>query len=240
MSNMRKKTVFFYIFLTLVIAAVIIITISTYSLPKNLQTSAQALISAPVVLDAGHGGQDGGATLSNGITEAPITLEITERISLLMSFLGIDNVLTRTEDISLSYNPELSIRDNKNADLKARLDISNDLPDSPFLSVHLNMFSEPEYSGAQVFYSKNNVLSQTLAQNLQQSLRDVLDPTNDRVYKRAGDGVYLMEQVNAPAVTIECGFLSNVSERELLVTQVYQTKIAVAVTAGFINYLEGK
>ena len=191
-------------------------------------------------LDAGHGGLDGGAVSKNGTEEAGINLAIAQKTQLFLRFLGISGKLTRTDEQSLEYNPDASARENKNRDLNARLSLSKSSPELDFLSIHLNKFEQEKYHGAQVFYSPNTERSAVLAECLQSSLRSVLDPQNDRRIKLAPDSVMLMKNINSPAVTIECGFLSNAQEEELLKTASYQTKIAIAISGGYIQYLEQK
>ena len=115
-------------------------------------------------------------------------------------------------------------------------DIARQYPDTPFLSIHLNQFPQTRYTGAQVFYGNSG---QLLAASLQDCLRTILDPTNERVCKPAPEGVFLMKNIAAPAVTIECGFLSNPEECRLLQQNDYQTKIALAITGGYQRYNRG-
>lgn len=193
-----------------------------------------------LLLDAGHGGMDGGAVSPNGVSEADINLSITLKTQAFLRFLGISGDLTRTDGQSLHFNPDASARENKNADLYARLDMAKARPELDFLSIHLNKFEQEKYYGAQVFYSPNTERSKQLAQALQGSLRFVLDRDNDRRIKLAPDSVMLMKNINSPAVTIECGFLSNAREEALLQQDAYQTKIAIAIANGYIQYLECK
>lgn len=189
-------------------------------------------------LDAGHGGMDGGAVSKNGVAEADINLSITLKTQYLLRFLGINAQLTRVDEQSLDFNPDGSARENKNADLQARLKMAKAQPELDFLSIHLNKFEQEKYYGAQVFYSPNTERSKDLAQCLQDNLRDVLDKNNDRRIKLSPDTVMLMKNINSPAVTIECGFLSNPNEEQLLQQDSYQSKIAIAITSGYIQYLE--
>ncbi len=237
---MRLKTLIFYIVLTLIITAIIIIMITTYSNPRDNYASALVTFGVPVIIDAGHGGLDGGAVSAAGLLEAPINLNISKRISAFLSLIGVDNVLLREDENSLDFNPQLSVRENKNADLKARLNAAKQLPESDFLSIHLNKYTQPQYSGAQVFFSPNNGKSKLLAEAVQTQMVNILNPQNNRQHKECPDSVFLMKEINAPAITIECGFLSNPEEALLLQSNEYQTKIAIAISAGYIKFLEGK
>jgi len=206
-----------------------------FSLPEN----RPAMASAPLydlIIDPGHGGADGGAVSDSGACEAPINLSISMKMRDILVFFGRSPMLTRTDEGSLDHNPQKTIRENKSADLHARLKISADNPGLPFLSIHQNMFSDPAYSGAQVFYSTGSEASEPLAAELQAALVECLDKNNKRVHKKAPEGVFLMDKITAPAVTVECGFLSNPGEAEKLADDVYQTKTALAVSLGFLRY----
>ncbi len=193
-----------------------------------------------VIIDPGHGGLDGGAVSADGQAEAPLNLAISQKVRDVMAFFGINALMTREDEGSLDYSDDSTIRENKRADLAARLSISQSNPDIPFLSIHLNMYKQSGYRGAQVFYSPNNGLSLSLATFLQEKMRIVLDETNDRRPKLSPTSVLLMEKITAPAVTIECGFLSNPEELALLGAADYQTKIALSICFGYIDYLAMK
>ena len=234
MGGFHWKTLVFYGILTLLtlIAIILIITV-------NSQTKfavEEVTIQADVILDAGHGGMDGGAVSADGICEAPITLAIAQKTQYLMGFCGKRALMTRTNDTSLNYRDSATVRENKNADLKARLELSRQYPACPFLSIHLNQFPQPQYAGAQVFYGPNG---QKLAETLQAALKAALDPENERICKPAPDGVFLMKNISSPAVIIECGFLSNPEECAKLQQDSYQTRIALAIVSGFENYNRG-
>ena len=234
MGGMRWKTVIFYGILTLLTLIAIILVIIVNS--KTKFASGEVQLQADLILDAGHGGMDGGAVSADGVCEAPITLAITETTRDLFGFWGINAVMTRTDASSLDFRPEASARENKNADLNARLRIAQRFPKLPFISIHLNQFSQSNYSGAQVFYGR---AGEPLALMLQQNLRSALDPGNTRVCKPAPEGVFLMKNITAPAVIVECGFLSNPQECALLQQEPYQTKIALAIVCGFDFYNRG-
>lgn len=231
MGGFRWKTLLFYGILTLLTLIAIILVITVNS--KTKFAAGEARLQVDVILDAGHGGLDGGAVSPDGVCEAPITLAIAQKAQVILEFCGTHTLMTRNDETSLDFREGAGTRENKNADLKARLALAQQYPDSPFLSIHLNQFSQPQYSGAQVFYGSAGM---ELAQALQEQLRSFLDPENQRVCKPAPDGVFLMKNITAPAVTIECGFLSNPQECEKLQDGVYQTKVALAIVSGFQMY----
>ena len=232
----RLKQLAFLLFLTLsLMLGIIILTV----LRMNAQNAfVGGFIYPSAVIDPGHGGIDGGTVSASGLAEAPVNLAISFKTRDILRFLGVVSVMTREDENSLDYDESNTVSQNKSADLKARLTISQNLPDCDFLSIHLNKFEQSEYKGAQVFYSSNNEASFLLAECLQQSMRLGLDPSNERKAKESPDSVYLMKNIRSPAVTIECGFLSNPSEAELLASDRYQTKVAAAVCCGYIDYLE--
>lgn len=236
---LRAKTLWFYLILTILVLAGIIMAISSNSQVPEHHVSGNAFLAVGVILDAGHGGQDGGAVSQNGVTEAPITLNICKKTQALLRFFGVSAVLTRENEASLGYDSTASLRDNKNADLRERLKIAEQYPDSLFLSIHLNKFGQSQYHGAQVFYGVCHPNAKPLAEALQKQMVDLLDPSNTRVAKQIPGTVYLMERVQSPAVTVECGFLSNPQEERLLQTEAYQTKIAIALTSGYFEYCKG-
>ena len=231
------KTLAFYGILTFLTFVVIMMVAAAGSRTKPAVD--QFSLSADVILDAGHGGLDGGAISADGICEAPVTLAICRKTQAFMGLMGVNALLTREGEASLDYDPASSVRENKNADLKARLALAERYPKTPFLSIHLNQFPKAQYHGAQVFYSENAPEGKLLAEALQDSLRNVLDPSNKRVCKPSPEGIFLMKNLRSPAVTVECGFLSNPDECLLLQQEEYQTKLALAIAGGYFAYCRG-
>lgn len=215
-----------------------IINLCLFSEESAMDVFYAGITIPSVLIDPGHGGLDGGASSPDGLIEAPLNLDISLRLRDLFSFIGIRSVLTREDDQSLDYREEKSIRENKRADLNARLACSQSYPEQPFLSIHLNKYVQSEYKGAQVFYSPNHTESMTLASCLQEALRKGLDPLNGRRAKLTPESVYLMQHIAAPAVTIECGFLSNLEETAMLRTPEYRKKIAASICCGYTEYLK--
>lgn len=204
-----------------------------------VQAIAQGCEVRTLVIDAGHGGFDGGAVGSNGTTEQDINLSIAQRVQLLAEFFGVHTAMTRTDGNALDYDPSRPIRENKIADIKAREQLVRNMADPVFLSIHLNKFSDVQYHGAQVFYSPNHAGSKTLAELLQASLAEGCDPANTRQAKRAESTIYLMKQLDCPAVIVECGFLSNPAEEQLLNDIGYHRKLAVSIVTGYLRYESG-
>ena len=143
-----------------------------------VQTIAESRASRTLVIDAGHGGFDGGAVGSNGTAEQDINLSIAQRLYGLAGFFGVQAVMTRPDTNALDYDPSRPVRENKISDIKAREQIVQQAANPIFLSIHLNKFSDPQYHGAQVFYSANHAGGRVLAEYLQNSLIYGCDPAS--------------------------------------------------------------
>lgn len=187
-----------------------------------------------IIIDAGHGGVDGGASSCTGVLESQINLEIALRLDDLLHLLGMDTLMTRTTDISI-YTEGESIAAKKVSDLKNRVRIANENNNGILISIHQNHFSDNRYSGAQVFYAKSQG-SEVLARSIQSSLIQTLNPGSKRQAKKA-DGVYLMQNVQIPGVLIECGFLSNPAEEEKLRSASYQKKLCCVISSAISTYI---
>lgn len=175
-----------------------------------------------IIVDAGHGGIDGGATSCTGVLESQFNLQIACRLDDFLHFLGYKTIMTRITDTSI-YTEGVTIAQQKLSDLKQRVKIVNDTQNGILISIHQNTYPDAQYHGAQVFYANDDV-SRSLAQALQTGFKAVLDPNNNRRAK-AASGVYLMQNIQRPGVLIECGFISNPQEESLLRDERYQIKL---------------
>lgn len=182
-----------------------------------------------VIVDPGHGGEDGGAVSPNGVLESSLNLEISLRLRDLLSFLGIPVQMTRETDCSIYSQEAQTVSEKKVSDLKNRVRLVNEVPNALLISIHQNMFPESKYYGTQVFYART-AGSQELAESMQARFSTALDPTNHRMAALA-QNVYLMNQIRCPGILIECGFLSNPREEQLLQKETYQKKIAAVIAA---------
>ena len=186
-----------------------------------------------VVIDAGHGGEDGGAVSGAGEKESNVNLEISFKLRDLLAFLGVDTMMLREEDRSL-HNPEAkTIREKKVSDLHNRVDLVENSGCDLLISIHQNSYPQAICLGSQVFYAATEGSSE-LAKALQQLLRTI-QPENHRESRAIGEGVYLINHISCPAVLVECGFLSSPQEAELLGEDVYQKKLAAALACGLAN-----
>lgn len=231
-----KKGIFVALLPYYLLVMIVFVGIASFTSKTVHAISTQTPLrrSFNVVIDAGHGGVDGGATSCTGVLESHINLQIALRLNDLMHFLGYETVMIRTEDVSIHTEGE-SIAAKKVSDLKQRLKIANETENAIYLSIHQNTFPDGKYSGAQVFYA-NNDESRKLAMTLQNELVHSLDPTSNRKSKKA-TGVYLMEHMQCTGVLIECGFLSNPSEEEKLRSEQYQKKLCCVIAASVSAFI---
>lgn len=197
-------------------------------------TERQALFST-VILDAGHGGEDGGAVSSQGYFEKDLNLALCRQMEEMLKINGVDTVMTRSEDILL-YDKNVDYQGKKKAlDLLARRKIGEEAADSLFLSIHMNAYPLAKYHGLQVWYSPNHESSSDVARQIQSTVAEHLQPENDRQIKEAGSNIYLLYHLNSPAVLVECGFLSNPEEAERLNDPAYQKQLAFLITVSLLQ-----
>lgn len=196
--------------------------------PHHMTLTVQP--SARMVLDAGHGGRDGGAVSASGISEKDINLAVTRAMYDYLTLCCVETVMTRTEDSLVCDETDPALKGKlKMTDLKNRLIIAESNPDAIFVSIHMNKFSVEKYSGLQVYFSKNDETSVTLAQGVQEHVRGILQSDNTRKVKAAGSNIFLLDRIESPAILVECGFLSNTAEAAKLASAAYQTQLAVVI-----------
>lgn len=201
-------------------------TVETVSLPITNKT---------VVLDAGHGFPDQGAASSNGIKEASINLVITKKVQILLEQSGCNVVLTRSDENGIYDLSSNTIREKKVSDIKNRVKIGNESSADVFVSIHLNKIPQSQYYGWQAFFKANNESSEELAKSLQEELNSSIQKENKREALKI-TGKYIIEHVEIPIAIIECGFLSNPEEEQLLQQDEYQNKIAWGIYNGIMDY----
>jgi len=182
-------------------------------------------LSGIFVLDAGHGGEDGGAVSIHGISESGINLSVSKKLDSLLGFYGVAPVLLREEDISLHDADAVTLREKKVSDLKNRVAAIQAVEHATLISIHQNTYPDSRYRGTQVFYAATEG-SQELAQQIQSAIKTTIQPENKRDVKPIPDTVYIMSHVDCRAVLIECGFLTNPEEEALLRDERYQRKFA--------------
>lgn len=188
-----------------------------------------------VILDAGHGGEDGGASTADGVLESGINLAIALRLRDLLAFAGVDTQMIRDTDTAVYSGDCRTISQKKVSDLKNRVSMVNAVENGLLVSIHQNYFEQTKYCSAQVFFAKTDG-SKALAERIQQSLRENVDAANHRQCKPS-QSVYLMEHIECTGVLIECGFLSNYEEAKRLQTDAYQKKLSAAICGAITEYL---
>ncbi len=202
----------------------------------------EALAETPsrvIVLDSGHGGMDGGCSTAEGVTEKGINLEIMLTVRDMCRLYGFDVAVTRDRDTSIHDEGVTGIRNQKVSDMENRLELFNKFPNAVCLSIHQNTFTDPRYSGAQMFYSSANPDSERFASILQNLFVKNLQPDNTRETKLCGKELYLCYYCNNPAVMAECGFLSNPAEAARLCDKGYRRQVAYTLFTGLQEFMLG-
>ena len=190
-----------------------------------------------IIIDAGHGGEDGGATSCTGRLESGFNLEIAQRLDDLLHLLGYRTKMIRTTDSSV-YTHGSTIAEKKVSDLKQRVSIVNSTPGALLVSIHQNTFSDGRYSGAQVFYDGRGE-GRALAEQMQAAFCRTVNPGSNRKCKKA-NGVFLMERIECLGILVECGFLSNREEEAKLQSVQYQQKLCCVIASTLTEFLTGQ
>nr|WP_246583033.1 N-acetylmuramoyl-L-alanine amidase CwlD [Clostridium simiarum] len=218
-----------------ILKGLVIGLLSLCVLPIGYKAKAAEKKEKIILIDPGHGGLDGGAVSKNGFLEKDINLIIGKMLKDELEKEGYQVSMTREEDKGL-YDEKGTVREKKNQDLNNRCLMKKKTNCDMFLSIHLNMFPQSKYSGAQVWYSDYEE-SKKLAGILQNTLREELNPNNNREEKAALDTYKILRDgYKAPSVIIECGFLSNPIEEEKLRTPQYQESLAKAIAKAVNKY----
>jgi N-acetylmuramoyl-L-alanine amidase len=235
---MQTNKVFFatVVLITLLVAFV---SCSAPTAPQFTPPDPNAKRLPTVIIDAGHGGEDGGAVGKNGVYEKDLNLKIALELKEMLETKGVSVRLTRTDD-TLLYDRNTNYEGRKKAlDMAARLAIINEYKNAVFVSIHMNSFPQEKYNGLQVYYSENDPTSIELAKIIQSLTISNLQPENNRKVKPSGGDIYLLEKTGHPAVLVECGFLSNADECELLCTDGYRGRLCLTLCTAIFKYFEG-
>lgn len=228
----RKKLILCSAAITAVLAVLYL-----SSMPISIQTSGEPPLQT-LVIDAGHGGEDGGAVASNGALESEINLDIALRVEALADFWGIPTIMTRTAS-TIEYPEDAdTLSAKKKADQNARIELIENTPGAVLISIHQNYYPSAAPWGIQVFFGSVSG-SEQLAELTQENLTNQLAPGNRRLASAIDESIYLMRKVQCPAVLVECGFLSNETERQKLETASYRLELAAVLLASYQQYTEG-
>ena len=243
-KNCRYRLVLPFISFVLLFLSVtyLFIFLSGLFLEKESQSELEISVSSLplVIIDAGHGGEDGGTVGINGALEKDINLTLAKKLQIFLSSFGVKSILTREEDTLLYDRNEDYEGRKKVLDMQARRKIAESYESAIFVSIHQNAFPEERYSGLQVYYSPNDERSLILAQAIEQSVKASLQPENKRVSKLSNGKIYLLDRLDCPSVLIECGFLSNPSECELLCSDTYQNKLCAVIASSIADFAKKK
>lgn len=208
-------------------------------------TSAEdaAAPSRPIiVIDAGHGGEDGGASGTDGTKEKDLNLLVAQSLADILTAAGYDVRMTRTDD-RLLYDLYGDLTDytghKKTYDLRNRLRFTEEAGADLLISIHMNKFPQPQYSGLQVYYSPTAPESRTVAEVIRSYTKLYLQPENERETKAATSSIYLLHRIQRPAVMVECGFLSNEEELTRLKDEIYRRQLALVIACAAAESLSG-
>lgn len=237
--NLKKKNLLFYGSILFCISTFTLLMFSAIWKIDSVATSNSVSGIPKVIIDAGHGGEDGGATGIDGVSEKDINLNIAKNLESMLNLAGFQTIMTRDDDYDISDQGLKTVKERKVSDLHNRLKLIEDNKGCVFISIHQNKFSQGQYWGTQVFYSPNNDNSQILATNIKEAVTSFLQPENKRETKAADKNIYIIYNTKQPAVLVECGFLSNPSEVQKLKDEQYQKDISFAIFSGFMNYWYG-
>ncbi len=219
----------------LFLALLAIVTFLIYTLYAPSAKQASAVLET-IIVDPGHGAPDGGAAGGRtGVLEKDLNLAISKKLAEKLSSMGENVHLTREEDAGLHDAAGKSLREKKRSDMKKRVTLGNQNGTLCFVSIHMNHFTDPKYSGPQVFYAAENEEGKRLAEEIRKAFLEKIGPHCTRESKPSRD-LYLLRNIKAPAVIVECGFLSNPEEEALLMTEDYQDSLAEAICAGIENF----
>lgn len=228
--------------LTGAIAGVLIFVSAVSGTYKLNEKAVMSLKSSPAdgtvfIIDAGHGGMDGGAVTGDGTVEKDINLSAALKLKSMMNALGFKTETTRTEDIMTCDEGLSTLREKKVSDIRNRLRLLESTENGVLISIHQNSYPSSTSKGSQVFYSGGSGKSETLAECIQQSLVSMLQTDNHRKIKKAGTSIYLLYHATKPAVMVECGFMTNPSECEKLKDENYQKELSFGIICGVFEYL---
>ncbi len=234
MNNTAKRSssliLYFLVALLLVLVAFLLHRLFHGVLLRDRDVAADGTPIRSVILDAGHGGFDGGAVSVTGTPEKTLNLEMSLTLAALLRAQGYEVILSREEDVELTHSDGGS---RKMQDLRARLQLTEDHPGVPLISIHMNKFPQSRYHGLQVYHATGDETSKTLAERVQSTVKAGLQPHNDRAVKPATSAIFLLHRTASPAILVECGFLSNEEEARRLEDPVYRASLCLLIASAY-------
>lgn len=228
MIVITKKDILFYS----IMAIAVILSIATpFAFKDTVKTVTSDMLQdgITIIVDAGHGEPDGGATSDDGIKEETLNLAIAKKLETLLLDEGYDVIMTREDENNIAdSDKQKTVREMKVSDINNRVNIANTSNADFLISIHMNKFTQQKYRGWQTFYAKNSVEGKKIAESIQSAIGEVIDYNNTRTSLKI-EGIKLIDKSKIPAVIVECGFLSNNEEKNLLITEEYQQKLAEGI-----------
>ncbi len=215
--------------LTLFVIVLIFLLLSTI-ISQAVIMASKTYNGITIVLDAGHGGRDGGSVGVNGTIEKQINLAYTLALKERLVKAGYRVELTRKNDDGLYSN---LAKNKKVSDMNARLEIIKKTNPNLVISIHMNSFPNKSASGANTYYRVGDEASQTVANLIQASLNTYCNVPNK--LGKAGD-YFILNSSYYTAVLIECGFISNPEEESLLNSEEYKNKMIDAICSALMLY----
>lgn len=222
--------------IALILATVVCIT--SVLLCKIQFASSNSIINSTlpvIIIDAGHGGEDGGAVGIDGTYEKDINLQISLKVNDILTLFGYKTHLIRTTDTAIHTTGD-TIRQRKVSDIRNRTATMDLYENCIYLSIHQNKYEDSRIWGTQTFYSANCDESREIAGLIQNAVKSQLQTNNKRQIKKSGTDIYVLYNATKPAVMVECGFVSNQSELNQLKDSTYQNNMALSIATGIINY----
>lgn len=234
--NQKTKILIFILSFCLCVSCAVAIEKSS----DFIKTASSGVANESIlIIDAGHGNFDGGAVASDGTVEKHLNLNIAHHLETICKSNGLSVIMVRKDDTSLEDDSNASIRNRKNSDLHNRVALMEKFPNSIYVSIHMNKFSDTSVHGAQIFYTTNFDNAKLLAEKLRDYV-NLFDENNNKEIKKGTKDAYILYQAKCPAVIYECGFMSNQSELTKLKDYTYQRKIAFSIYLGLIEYFNTK
>ena len=231
----KKRIVFILVWTFLPIGIFMLQTANNNLNQKTVATMSVPVTNRTIIVDAGHGGEDGGAVSSNGVSEAQINLSIALKLQNLLEQSGATVVLTRSDDNAIYDIDSKTLRQKKNSDLKNRVKIGKTSSADIFVSIHLNKIEQSQYYGWQTFFKDGNEQGKKLATCIQENLNEAIQKENKRTPLKISN-IYIIKNVEIPTTIVECGFLSNPEEEKQLQTDEYQNKLVWGIYNGIMDY----
>lgn len=231
----KKRIIFILVWTFLPIGIFMLQTANNNINKKTIATMSVPVTNRTIIIDAGHGGEDGGAVSSNGVSEAQINLSIALKIQKLLEQSGATVILTRSDDNAIYDIDSKTLRQKKNSDLKNRVKIGNTSTADLFISIHLNKIEQSQYYGWQTFFKDGNEQGKKLATCIQNNLNESIQKENKRTPLKISN-IYIIKNVEIPTTIVECGFLSNPEEEKQLQTDEYQNRLAWGIYNGIMDY----